>query len=98
MDSSILPRFKVLVKSINWYQARSPPIQFDKPLFEKWTGKQAECNDAIKEAHPDFSFRTLVKHIENYFAAIDTADIYTEVELNFLKSIEGAELFLTAKY
>ena len=93
MEPSILPRFKMLIKSINWYQARNPPIQFDEILFDKWIGKQPECNDEIIAAHEDFGFNTLVKHIENYFTSIDTANNYTDVELNFLKRIEGAELF-----
>ena len=97
MEPSILPRFKMLIKSINWYQARNPPIQFDEILFDKWIGKQPECNDEIIAAHEDFGFNTLVKHIENYFTSIDTANNYTDVELNFLKRIEGAELFFDSE-
>ena len=87
MEPSILPRFKLLIKSINWYQARNPPIQFDETLFDRWIGKQPECNDEIIAAHEDFGFNTLVKHMENYFTSIDTANNYTDVELNFLKRI-----------
>jgi hypothetical protein len=35
--------------------------------------------------------------MENYFTAIDTADSYTDVELNFLKRLEGAELFFDSE-
>ena len=67
MNDNTIANFVYVIRSINFYGAKKPPVQYSEETFGTWVNGHKNQEAEIKKTHALFSFETLPQLTLEYF-------------------------------
>ena len=95
MNENTLNNFIFVLRSMNFYGVKKPPVQYTQTTYNAWLANHANEETEIKKTHPNFGFRDIPMVTLEYFEyKLNNNKVFERHDNTFLNVMGNLDIFV----